>query len=167
MADWLTRPRLRDKAHKSQFATMSPPSTNTRSRNQARARSKSPVPRFSAAPTRTYSKSVSPKRGSVYGASKPKKTAAEVRNEAIDILAGGPNTKKDELKEKIEEYARTPGTDKTDVLLEFGALSLGAGVTRKFKIVLSGDGGCGKTTLVNHIKGKGFTNLYEATLGKI
>lgn len=132
----------------------------TRSRSQARARSKSPVPpvRFATAPTRTYSRSASPKRDS----SVASKTPAELRSEIVECF-NDPAAKKDEL--KVEELARQPGTDNGDVSLELGAMSLGAGVKKKFKIVLSGDGGVGKTTLANRIKGMGFTAEYVATVG--
>lgn len=153
-------------------------SSNTRSRSTARARSKSPAPpaRFTSAPTRTFSRSVSPKRDS-----DPKETVhdsdstdsksttlAERRNDVIATLnttSGDSKEAKEQLKEKLEKYAGTPGVPLNDFLLDFGALSMDANVEKKFKVVLIGDGGVGKTSLVNRLKGAGFTDQYNCTNG--
>ena len=93
------------------------------------------------------------------------KTPAELRSDVVACLQEHLTGNKIELKSKIEAYAKASGTDVNDFILEFGALSVGANVKGKYKICLIGDGGVGKTSLVNQLKGEGFTTVYKASNG--
>lgn len=72
---------------------------------------------------------------------------------------------REDLKDKLEAYAQTDGVNMNDVLLKFGAMSCGANVKEKFKIVLIGDGGVGKTALVRHLLQEKFVDKYVSSHG--
>lgn len=152
---------------------MSTPSANTRSRSSARSRSKSPVPPFAHAPTRIYgSRSVSPSQSTpppTASKTVAKTPVEELRSSVVAFLQehphlNDPKVQKD-FKDKLEEYAQTDGANMDDVLLQFGALSCGANVRRKFKVVLIGDGGVGKTALIDHLVQEKFVDKYVASQG--
>ena len=148
---------------------MSAPSSNTRSRSTARPRSKSQERRSEGPSALIISRSVSPKprNRDVTKTPDEQKTPAALRKEVVDFIDKHPNGDEGhkELKDKIEAYAKAPGVDVNDVLLKLGALSCGANIKKKFKFVLIGDGGTGKSALVKRLMCLGFQTNYEATGG--
>lgn len=148
---------------------MSAPSSNTRSRSSARPRSKSQERRIEGPSAHVYSRSVSPMPRNRDATKTPdeKKTPAALRKELVDFIDKHPNGDEDpkEFKDKLEAYAQAPGADVNDVLLKLGAMSFGANIKKKFKFVLIGDGGVGKSALVKRLMCLGFQTNYKATRG--